>query len=165
MAYVVEGSFPSYFADKPIPEKKGPEKAGEAAEKNEEEKEDGKEEGIDMSAIKSEGKTLRKGKPAKIFLIGTSEILKDNVIDEGGNTPNAQFVMNVIDHLNGRGDIAVMRSKTQRFNPLQDIDPASRTAIKTINVAGLPVLVVIAGMAVWGRRSARKRMIQKIFSK
>ncbi len=165
MAYVVEGSFPSYFADKPIPEKKGPEKAGEAAEKIEEEKEDGKEEGIEMSAIKSEGEILRKGKPAKIFLIGTSEILKDNVIDEGGTTPNAQFIMNVIDHLNGRGDIAVMRSKAQRFNPLQDIDPASRTAIKTINIAGLPVLVVIAGVAVWGRRSARKRMIQKIFSK
>ena len=165
VAYVVEGSFPSYFADKPIPEKQETEKSGEGDDKDEEKKEDGKEEGVDMSAIKSEGVTLRKGKPAKIFLIGTSEILKDNVIDEGGNTPNAQFVMNVIDYLNGRGDIAVMRSKTQRFNPLRDIDPASKTAIKTINIAGLPVLVVIAGIAVWGRRSARKRMIQKIFSK
>ena len=73
--------------------------------------------------------------------------------------------MNMIDYLNGRGDIAVMRSKTQRFNPLHDIAPASKTAIKTINIAGLPVLVVIAGVIVWGRRSARKRMIQKIFAR
>jgi hypothetical protein len=72
--------------------------------------------------------------------------------------------MNVIDYLNGREDFAVMRSKTQRFNPLQDVAPAARTAIKTANIAGLPVLVVVAGIIVWGRRSTRKRMIQKIFS-
>jgi len=160
MAYMLEGSFPSYFTGKPVPEKKGQGQAD--ADKASEDK---NEEGIDMSAIKSENITIRKSKPAKIFLIGTSEILKDNVIDPEGNTPNSQFVMNVIDELNDRGDIAVMRSKTQRFNPLKDIAPAARTAIKTANIAGLPILVVIAGIIVWGRRSARKRMIQKIFSK
>jgi hypothetical protein len=164
MAYVVEGSFPSYFADKEIPEKQEPVKADDPHAQQEETKEDGKATGIDMSAIKSGAVTLKKGKPGKIFLIGTSEILKDNVIDPEGNAPNSQFVMNVIDYLNGREDFAVMRSKTQRFNPLKDVAPAARTAIKTANIAGLPVLVVVAGIIVWGRRSARKRMIQKIFS-
>ncbi|MEN8264485.1 MAG: Gldg family protein [Nitrospirota bacterium] len=164
MAYVVEGSFPGYFAGKDIPEKNVPEKA-EGAEIKEEDKEKTEDPGIDMSAIKSESATLTKSKPAKIFLVGTSEILKDNIVDAEGKTPNAQFIMNMIDYLNGRGDIAVMRSKTQRFNPLHDLTPASKTAIKTVNIAGLPVLVVIAGVIVWGRRSARKRMIQKIFSR
>ncbi|KPK30236.1 MAG: hypothetical protein AMK70_14550, partial [Nitrospira bacterium SG8_35_1] len=77
--------------------------------------------------------------------------------------PNAQFVMNVIDYLNGRGDIAVMRSKTQRFNPLREVAPGVRTGIKAANIVGLPVLVVIAGMTVWARRRTRKRMIQRIF--
>lgn len=163
MAYVVEGSFNSYFADKAIPEKKSPDVPEDTLQEGREKKED-KERGIDMSAIKSGEIIIKKGKPGKIFLIGTSEILKDNIIDEEGKTPNAQFVMNVIDYLNGRGDFAIMRSKTQRFNPLQKIEPAARTAIKSVNIAGLPVLVVVAGMIVWGRRSARKKMIQKIFS-
>ena len=164
MAYMLEGSFPSYFADKPVPEKEEAEgdKGKDSGEKKQAEK---KETGMDMSRISSEGITIKEGKPAKIFLIGTSEILKDNVIDEGGKTPNAQFVINVIDYLNGREEIAIMRSKTQRFNPLKKTAPTERTLIKTANIAGLPALVVIAGIAVWAKRASRKRMIQKIFSK
>ncbi len=161
MAYVVEGPFPSYFAGRPVPEKKEPEKEGGEGKKEK----NGRETGVDMSAIRGERITIEKGRPGKIFLIGTSAILRDNVIDEEGKTPNAQFVMNVIDYLNGREDIAVMRSKTQKFNPLRDIDPASKTAVKTANIAGLPALVVIAGIIVWFRRTARKRRIQKMFGK
>jgi ABC-type uncharacterized transport system involved in gliding motility auxiliary subunit len=164
LAYILEGSFPSYFADKPIPEKKIEEKEGENTQ-DKKKKTNEKETGIDMSKITGEGITIKRGKPARIFLIGTSEILKDNIIDEEGKTPNAQFVMNIIDYLNDRAEIAIMRSKTQRFNPLRELTPATRTAIKTANIAGLPVLVVIAGFVVWGRRASRKRMIQKIFSK
>ncbi len=161
MAYVVEGPFPSYFAGKPVPEKEEPEKEGGEGKKEK----DRKESGVDMSAIRGERITIGKGRPGKIFLIGTSAILRDNVIDEEGKTPNAQFVMNVIDYLNGREDIAVMRSKTQKFNPLRDIDPAAKTAIKTANIVGLPAFVVIAGIIVWFRRTARKRRIQKMFGK
>jgi ABC-type uncharacterized transport system involved in gliding motility auxiliary subunit len=164
LAYTLEGSLPSYFAERPVPERTEPETVGkegqETTEQNKSEKS-----GVDMTAIKSQPATIKKGRPAKIFLLGTSEILRDNVIDGEGKTPNAQFVMNIIDHLNNRDDIAVMRSKTQAFNPLKKIEPAARTAIKTANVAGLPVLVIIAGIVVWLKRSAKKRMIQKIFSR
>lgn len=160
LAYMLEGPFPSYFADKPVPAKEA-EKENEG--KGGEKEPDKKEAGIDMSKISGERLTIKKGKPAKIFLIGTSAILKDNVIDEEGVTPNAQFVMNVIDYMNGREDIAVMRSKTQRFNPLKEVSPGAKTVIKTANIAGLPVLVVLAGIAVWVRRASRKRMIQRIF--
>jgi len=161
MAYILEGAFPSYFADRPVPVREE-EKDGAPDDAKAEEM---KETGVDMSKVVTEGATIKKGKPGMIFLIGTSEILKDNVIDGEGKTPNAQFVMNVIDYLNGRGDIAVMRSKTQKFNPLRKVDPALRTGIKAANIVGLPVLVVIAGMVVWARRKARKRMIQRIFGK
>jgi ABC-type uncharacterized transport system involved in gliding motility auxiliary subunit len=162
MAYVLTGSFTSYFAGKPMPEKEDPKKDEGTDEENTEK--DKTEAGIDMSAVKSEGITVTKGKPAKIFLVGTSEILKDNVIDAEGKSPNAQFIMNVLDYLNNREDIAVMRSKTQRFNPLREISPAARTGIKSASIAGLPIVVIIAGIIVWGRRASRKRMIQKIFS-
>ena len=161
LAYTIEGPFPSYFADKPIPEKEAEKKDAAATD---EAKTETKSKGMDMSAIAAEGSTIKKGKPSRIFVIGTSEILKDNVMDKEGISPNSQFIMNVIDYLNNREEIAVMRSKTQRFNPLREIGPGARTAIKTANIAGLPVLVIIAGLIIWYRRGSRKRFIQKIFS-
>jgi hypothetical protein len=69
----------------------------------------------------------------------------------------------VIDYLNDRGDVAVMRSKEQRFNPLEDPTPAMRTMTKAVNIAGLPILVVLFGVGVWLRRIARKKRIQAMF--
>jgi ABC-2 type transport system permease protein len=152
MAYVVSGSFPSYFAGKPAPEKPASkEKTAKAGKQK-------------ATRVSFEGTVIAKGKPGKIFLIGTSELLKDNLFDEDGGTPNAQFVLNVIDALNNRMDNAVMRTKVQRFNPLKEVGPTTRTFIKTANIVGLPVLVIAAGLIVWFRRAARKRAIRREFS-
>ena len=97
--------------------------------------------------------------------MGTSEILQDNLIDKEGKSPNAQFLMNVIDAFNGREAYALMRTKAQRFNPLRDIEPSTRTMIKSFNIAGLPVIVILVGLLVWLRRVSRKRMIQNMFGK
>ena len=56
-----------------------------------------------------------------------------------------------------------MRSKEQRFNPLDETTATGKTLVKTINIAGLPVLVVLFGLAVWLRRHARKKHIQMMF--
>ena len=162
LAYTVEGMFQSYYADKPVPVKEDDKVAKESTDNEQED--DKKEERVDMSAILTKGDTIKKGKPGKIFLLGSSEILKDNVIDGEGRTPNAQFIMNVVDYLNDRGETAVMRSKTQKFNPLIEISPAAKATVKTVNIAGLPVLVILAGVLVWFKRVSRKRLIQKIFS-
>ncbi len=163
MAYMLEGSFASYFEGKAIPEKE--EKAADtAATGGEDSPSESTVSGVDMSEIKSRDVIIDRSKKARIFLLGTSEVLKNNVVDDEGKTPNSQFVLNIIDYLNGREEIASMRSKTQRFNPLQEIAPAARTAIKTANIGGIPILVIAAGIVVWARRSARKRTIQKIFS-
>jgi len=73
--------------------------------------------------------------------------------------------MNVLDYLNGREGMAVLRSKEQRFNPLEDTAPAIRTFVKAFNIAGLPVLVVLFGLGVWLKRHARKKRIQMLFEK
>jgi hypothetical protein len=73
------------------------------------------------------------------------------------------FIMNVIDYLNARVDVAQMRSKEQRFNPLEDPSPAMRTMTKAFNIGGLPVVVVLFGVLVWVRRIARKKRIQAMF--
>jgi hypothetical protein len=75
------------------------------------------------------------------------------------------FIMNILDFLNNREDIALMRSKEQRFNPLDDTEAGTKTFVKSFNVAGIPVVVVLFGLLVWFRRHSRKKRIQMMFQK
>jgi ABC-2 type transport system permease protein len=174
LAYVLSGDFPSYFAGKPVPEKpvKPEEKKPEAAKpedkistsKKAEPKAETKPD-IDMSKIKTAGTVIAKGKTGKIFLIGTSEILKNNLLDGAGESPNAIFLMNLLDFLNNREDVALMRSKQQRLNLMGEIKGGTKTFVKTFNIVGLPILVVLAGILVWVRRKNRQKRIQMLFRK
>jgi ABC-2 type transport system permease protein len=159
LAYVVEGNFESYFAGKEIPEK--PEAKDKPGQKEQAEESSR----ADLFKIERKGEFLSRGKPGKIFVIGTSDIIKDNMMDEEGRTPNAMFVMNVLDYLNGREKIALMRSKEQRFNPLVETKGGTRTFVKVFSIAGLPLLVILFGLGVWFRRHSRKRSIQMMFGK
>jgi len=170
LAYILAGEFPSYFADKPIPVKE----INENKSDNENPESDGQKKQsetsaqqpeIDLSKIVTDGQFLARGKPGKIFLMASADMLKDNVLDAGGRGPNATYILNVIDYLNDREDIAIMRGKEQRFNPLNDAKAGTKTFIKTLNIAALPALVVLFGLAVWFRRHARKKNIQMMFHK
>jgi ABC-2 type transport system permease protein len=178
LAYVLSGEFPSYFAGKPIPEKpvKPEEKKPEAAipedisasAKKVEPKAELKSEtnpDIDMSKIKAAGTVIAKGKAGKIFLIGTSEIVKNNLLDQAGESPNALFLMNLLDFLNNREDVALMRGKQQRLNLMGEIKGGTKTFVKTFNIVGLPILVVLAGILIWVKRKNRQKRIQMLFRK
>jgi ABC-type uncharacterized transport system involved in gliding motility auxiliary subunit len=167
LAYLLEGEFQSFFDGKPIPvktveqdieeekdiEKIGPEDADEQKPE------------IDPSTVEGKARFVSKGKSAKIFIIASSEMIKNNIIDEEGKGPNATFILNAIDYLNGRDDIAVMRSKEQRLNPLFETDALKKSMIKTFNIAGLPILVALFGLFIWFKRHSRKKQIQIIFQK
>jgi len=157
LAWLLEGTFSSYFKDRQIPvktveTKPDPEKpAGESAAER------------DLSMIQGKGNFIAKGSPARIFIMASSEMIKDNVLDPNESTPNGLFVLNVIDALNNREDIAVMRAKVQQYNPLDDLQAPTRTAIKMLNIAGLPIAVIVFGFFVLLRRHARKKRIQMLF--
>jgi ABC-type uncharacterized transport system involved in gliding motility auxiliary subunit len=168
LAYMIEGEFPSYFAGQEIPvrEVEDQQKEGqENAEKKDQAEPAKTESEIDLSRIERKGEFIPVGKPGKIFLMAAADMLKNNVLDTGGRGSNSILILNAIDYLNGRGDIAVMRGKEQRFNPLDDTQAGTKTFIKAFNIAGLPVLVVIFGLGVWFRRHSRKKQIQMIFAK
>jgi gliding motility-associatede transport system auxiliary component len=155
LAYVLEGEFPSHFAGQPIPEKPSAPEAETEADTDPAAK--------DLSGIESTSNRRDKSVPAKILLVGSSELIQDSVLEADGRTPNSMFIMNMIDYLNDRADVAVMRSKEQRFNPLEDPTPATRTMTKAFNIIGLPIFVVLFGGVVWLRRTARKKRIQAMF--
>jgi len=174
LAYLLEGEFSSYFAGKPIPEKPvekpaDKQKEGKTADKPESETKPAESPQasptapLDQPEIEEKGGRLEKGKRAKILFLSSSEMLGDSVLDEEGKTPNALLILNAIDALNNREDIAVMRSKEQRFNPLQETGAFAKTLIKSFNVVGLPVIVVIFGLFLWWRRHVRKKQIQMMF--
>lgn len=165
LAYMVEGEFPSYFAGKPVPEK--PEE--ETAENPPGEGEDPAEAETDKAAsatqmIQRTGDIIEKGKPGKIFILASSDMIKDNLLDKEGRGANDIFVMNVLDYLNEQENVARLRSKQQRFTPLNPTGAFTKTAVKAFNIAGLPVVVVFFGLAVWARRSRRKKAIQNAFN-
>lgn len=170
LAYLLEGSFHSYFKGKPMPEK--------PVEKDEEQSTEDKDEGAEKTReaaakpengnqpqITPEGAFRGQSPPAKILVVGGSEILSDNLLDNEGETTNALFVLNTIDALNDREDVAVMHSKIQQFNPLEETGAGTKAFIKTFNMAGLPALVVAFGLLVWWRRHVRRKKIQMMFQK
>jgi ABC-type uncharacterized transport system involved in gliding motility auxiliary subunit len=162
LAYILEGEFPSYFDGKTVPEMEEAEK--DSKQKNQGTGEEEKS-AVDLSKIEPKGEFLTKGRYGKIFLIASTEMLKDNVLDEEGSSPNTTFILNVVDFLNNREDIAVMRSKEQRFNPLDDTGAGTKTFVKSFNIVALPILVNLFGLLVWLRRHSRKKRIQMMFQK
>lgn len=163
LAVLISGEFPSWFAGKPVPSKPEPEDEAAAEEGAEAEQAAEQAEQESFEEIAGEGAVIAQGRPGMLFVLGSSEVLRNNVIDEEGRGTSATFAMNVLDHLNGRDAYAAMRGKTQRFNPLRDTAPGVKTFVKTLNIAGLPVIVVAFGVIVWALRSRRKRAIQAMF--
>ncbi len=169
LACLVEGEFQSYFEGKPIPARDADDSEKEAsagdenADNSPEAKEGPGDPEIDLSKIESAQEFEAAGRPAKLAIIGSSALLKDNLVDQEAQSPNTTFLLNVIDVLNHRSDIAAMRSKTQRFNPLDETTAVTKTGIKIINIAGLPVLVVLFGLIAWWRRRVRRKRIQMMF--
>jgi ABC-2 type transport system permease protein len=161
LSYMLEGSFSSYFKGKPMPEK--PVEKEKEDENGDQPAAEPKTAKADLSQITEKGAFRDQSPPAKIFVTASSAFLTDQLLDEEGQSGNAMFVLNVIDALNGHESLAAMRSKAQSFNPLEETEPATRTIIKTVNIAGLPVLVVLLGLIVWMRRHARSKRIQLMF--
>ncbi len=168
LAYLIEGEFPSYFADKPIPVREVEDKKESDPESSDQKDQpiaSEKQSEIDLSRIERKGQFQPRGKPGKIFVMASADMMKNNVLDATGRGANSTFMMNIIDYLNGREGIAVMRGKEQRFNPLEDTRAGVKTFVKAFNIAGLPVLVIVFGLGIWFRRHSRKKQIQMMFSK
>ena len=156
LAYMLEGKFTSFFKGKKIPKKQ--------ADKADINEEDINEEVTpQLDGLTETNELIEQGKTAKIFVVSSSTLLSDSLLDPEGTTTNATFILNVIDHLNDQDNIAVMRSKQQLFNPLKETTPFIRNLIKSLNIAILPCIVILFGLAVLFRRSLRKKKIKLAF--
>lgn len=162
LAYLLEGQFTSYFKGKPVPEKE----AGETSTQEEDAVEGpqpAEAPSKNIKGLQAGNRVIETSAPAKIFVLGCAQMLYDNMLDEQGRTTNATFLLNAIDHLNGDDGTALLRSKQQTLNPIEDTDPLTKSIIKGFNIIGLCILVFLVGMAVWFFRSMKKKKIANMF--
>jgi ABC-type uncharacterized transport system involved in gliding motility auxiliary subunit len=150
----MEGHFTSYFKDRPVPR---------VPEFDQQEGSEPDAEGIRADQVSEEVHSIPETSAGQIFLIGTSTVLSDSIMDNQGVSPNSVFIMNIIDTLSGRPDFALMRSKGQRYNPIEETTPARRTFLKAVNIAVIPIMVVFAGILMWFRWKRRQKNIELLF--
>jgi len=158
LAYILEGTFTSFFKGKTIPEKElGEKDINDNDGKNQDEKNK-------LEGFTARNTFLETSKPAKLFVLPCSQMLEDNMLDPEGRSSNATFILNVIDHLNGGDKIARLRSKQQTLNPIAQTTPFGRGIIKAVNIIGLPILVILFGLGVLAKRTSRKKKIANRFN-
>jgi ABC-type uncharacterized transport system involved in gliding motility auxiliary subunit len=113
-----------------------------------------------MESFSAEAHLAKSVQPGKIIVTGTSAITGSAVMDAAGKEPIAIFVRNAIDYLNGNGELIEMRTKGLSLNTLNKAGPSIRAAIRAVNLYGLPLLVIAAGLFAWRRRVWRRRSIE-----
>ncbi len=139
LAVLIEGNFESAFSQNPQPQE------SEAA----------------LSASNHLTHSVQK---SKIVVAGTSQITGQMVIDQAGSSPNAMFVQNIFDYLNGNEDLARMRTRGISLNVLTVQNPLLAQFSQIFNQYALPLLVAIAGLIVWKARSNRRNKIYALYN-
>ena len=162
LAYLLEGRFTSFFKGKAVPVKESGESEIPADEENQ--KNPGDPAPPAIEGVAAQNTVLESSKPVKLFVLPCSQMLQDNMLDPEGRSTNATFLLNMVDHLNGDDKIAQLRSKQQTLNPLAHTTPFARDWIKGLNILGLPMLVVLFGLGVLAKRTARKKKIANRFN-
>lgn len=114
--------------------------------------------------VETTGAHVSVGKPSRLITVGSWAVLGDNVMDEQGQSPNTQLVLNLIDYAAGCEDMALLRSKQQGFNPLIPLTPQMRASVKYLCMAGLPALAALAGAVGWRIRKHRMARIKTQFA-
>lgn len=163
LGYLVQGRFKSHFAGQPIPESALSTNStdGKTGQNRTQKK---TKQDILKAQVRAKGSKLDQGRPAKVILVGSSDMLSDALMDRNGNTPNAVLILNLLDELNNQGEMAELRSKTQAFNPLRETNEEIKRNVKLLNIIGLPVLTLLCGLLVFACRRNRQKKIALLFS-
>ena len=102
--------------------------------------------------------------PGKVFIVSTSEITTGSLLNpEYPNAPNATFLLNALDYLNGAPAVAELRSKGLGIPRIGAISSLARVVARWLNVILVPLVVAVVGMVVWSRRRARSRAVMALF--
>jgi len=134
VALVASGKFKSFYADKPIPtveEKKEKKKAEEKRE------------------------TIKESPDTRIIVIGNSRFIANDFLSQFRE--NQVFFLNIIDWLTLGEKLIGIRSRGATDRPIQETTEQVKTLIKSINMFGIPILLIIFGLIRFYFRRRKKR--------
>jgi ABC-2 type transport system permease protein len=164
LALLLSGKFESYFKGKEAPRAAEGDK-GAAAKK-------------ETFTVGMKDGTVQSG-TTRVIVVGSSEITRSGFLMNskrilssamgGGEEQdrvfsNGFFIHSMADYLLGNAFIPEMSSKSLDYNPLDKTGDTTKIILKSLNIAGVPLFVILAGLAIWKRRSLRRKKLQEEFS-
>ncbi len=156
LAAFAEGKFTSYFADRVPPSRPADETAEQANDSPV----------LFEDIMQTTPQVVPESAPgARLFVIGTSTILGKGFIDTQRAGPNTLFIHNVIDYVSGKETRAALRGRGALVRRLNDFSTPTQSRVKTFLIAGPPLLVAFAGVALWLWWRLRQRTIQTRFGR
>lgn len=97
---------------------------------------------------------------ARLIVVGNSDFVTDRFAEQG--SPNLNFVLNAVDWLAQDEALMTIRAKNRRPPPLVWESDAKRDFVKYANVAGVPILIVLAAvLRLLGRRAVIARKYER----
>jgi ABC-2 type transport system permease protein len=136
VAVAVAGKFPSYYADKPVPEGVAP-----------------------LAEARAESVAH-----TRIVVVATPALVADTTLSDvryHGDLTYANgytAAHNMVDWLAEDMALVAVRSKAVE-RPLEDVSNGKRTVIKVANIAGPPVGLILFGVVYWQIRERRRRRV------
>jgi len=97
-----------------------------------------------MSATEGAGRLTRSQKDTKMLVMGNARFLSDAFISAPGN---ADFFLNAVDWFTWGGDLIGIRAKKMLSRPLPILTDRQKRLVKYGNMIGVPLVVILIGVA------------------
>ena len=115
---------------------------------------------VNPLAAQAAGEDTTSGEPpprGRLVVVGNGEFARDGWVRNAQE--NVTFVLNAVDWLAQDEDMISIRSKNRNPPALAFESETTRDLVKYSNVAGIPLLIVLAGVArMFRRRRSTKRV-------
>jgi gliding-associated putative ABC transporter substrate-binding component GldG len=147
LGYLLSGTFPSAYPD-------GPPEPGENAD----------EERIAFAHSKLDpSKHLAKSSaPGHLIVISNSRFMEDGYLEQFPE--NMLFIENLADWMMDNEALIGIRSKMASVKPLEEPEEPAKSLIKYGVTVGIPLLVVLFGLARWALRRKRRGLLKLRYS-
>jgi len=109
-------------------------------------------------AVSGQLKSFAGGEPAKnarVLVAGGASFMSDQFLSPG----NEALVLNVVDWLVLDEALLAVRSRGLGAAPLADVGEYARSAVKYVNIAGVPLALVAFGLVRWRVREKRRKEV------
>ena len=103
--------------------------------------------------LKDPSKVLKESPDTRILVMGSGFPPQDGMADD----EDLIFFMNAVDWLVQDAELIKIRNRGLSDRPLAEISPAAKSVLRYANVIGVPLLLVLLGIARWRWRKARLR--------